>query len=46
MFLAAAVASATPLIVSGDVHLLDVSGWRGIADLTPRNVVDRYLRAT
>lgn len=46
MFLAAAVASATPLIVSGDAHLLDVSGWRGVAVLTPRTFVDRYLRAT
>lgn len=46
MFLAAAIASATPLIVSGDAHLLDVSGWRGVTVLTPRAFVDRYLRVT
>jgi len=46
MFLAAAVAGDCLLIVSGDAHLLDVSGWRGIAVLTPRQFVDRYLFAT
>lgn len=43
MFLAAAVASQTRCIVSGDRHLLRVSGWRGIDVLTPRQFVDRYL---
>lgn len=38
MFLAAAIASRTRLIVSGDKHLLRVSGWRGITVLTPRPV--------
>ncbi len=42
-FLAAAVASASQLIVSGDRHLLRVSGWRGIDVLTPRQFVDRFL---
>ena len=45
MFLAAAVASQTRLIVSGDRHLLRVSGWRGIDVVTPRQFVDQYLVA-
>lgn len=42
-FLACAVAARTKLIVSGDKHLLKVSGWRGIEVLTPRQFFDRYL---
>jgi predicted nucleic acid-binding protein len=42
-FLAAAVASETPLIVSGDGALLRVAGWRGIDVLTPRQFVERHL---
>ena len=45
MFLAAAFASQTRLIVSGDRHLLRISGWRGIDVLTPRQFVDQYLAA-
>ena len=45
MFLAAALASQTGIIVSGDKHLLAVSGWRGIEVLTPRQFVDRHLVA-
>ncbi|MBA3558208.1 MAG: PIN domain-containing protein [Gemmatimonadaceae bacterium] len=41
-FLACAVASRTPVIVSGDKHLLRVSGWGGIEVLTPRQVIERY----
>ena len=44
-FLAAAVAAGVPVIVSGDRHLLDVSGWRDIAVLTPRKFVDLYVLA-
>lgn len=44
MFLAAALASQTPVIVSGDRDLLRVSGWRAIGVLTPRQFVDRHLR--
>lgn len=43
MFLAAALASRTRLIVSGDKDLLRVSGWRGITVLTPRQFLDRHL---
>lgn len=45
MFLAAALASRTRLIVSGDQHLLEVSGWRGITVLTPRQFVDQHVDA-
>lgn len=45
MFLAAALASRTRLIVSGDPHLLRVSGWQGITVLTPRQFVDQYVSA-
>ena len=33
------------VIVSGDRDLLRVSGWRAIEVLTPRQFVDRHLRA-
>ena len=44
MFLAAARAAGATVVVSGDRHLLEVSGWHGLAVLTPREFVDRYLR--
>lgn len=44
MFLAAAVAANVGTIVSGDRHLLDVTGWRGIVVVTPRQFVDQHLR--
>ena len=44
-FLACAIAARTPLIVSGDKHLLRVSGWSEITVVTPRQCVDRYLAA-
>jgi predicted nucleic acid-binding protein len=44
-FLACAIASPAPLIVSGDKHVLYVSGWSGITVVTPRQCVDRYLAA-
>lgn len=43
MFLAAALASQTQLIVSGDRDLLRVSGWRGIGVLTPRQFIDQHV---
>jgi predicted nucleic acid-binding protein len=39
-FLACAIASAMPLIVSGDRHLLEVNGYRGIRILRPRDFLD------
>lgn len=43
MFLAAAIDSRTKIIVSGDKHLLKVSGYKGVSVLTPREFVVRYL---
>ena len=44
MFLAAALASNASIIVSGDRDLLEVSGWREIVVLSPRQFLDQYLR--
>ena len=43
IFLACAIASQCTLIVSGDKHLLRVSGYRGIDVLKPREFTNRYL---
>ena len=43
MFLAAALAANARLIVSGDKHLLRVSGWRGIEVLRARPFVGRCI---
>jgi putative PIN family toxin of toxin-antitoxin system len=45
MFLAAALASNTQLIVSGDPHLRALSGWQGIRVCTPRQFHDEFLVA-
>ncbi len=42
-FLACALVSKTYVIVSGDKHLLKVSGWRGIRVLKPREFMNEYL---
>ena len=42
-FLAAALAGRAAVVVSGDKHLLHVSGWLEIEVLKPRAFVDRYL---
>ena len=42
-FIACALSSGSKLIVSGDKHLLDVDGYRGIEILKPRPFVERYL---
>lgn len=43
-FLAAARKAGATVIVSGDRDLLDVSGWRNIAVVTPRQFADQHLR--
>lgn len=43
-FLAAAVSGGAEAIVSGDRHLLDVSGFQGISVLTPRVFVETVLK--
>ncbi|MCU0917585.1 MAG: putative toxin-antitoxin system toxin component, PIN family [Planctomycetes bacterium] len=43
IFLACALAARTRILVSGDRHLLAVSGWAGIQVLRPKAFVDRFL---
>lgn len=43
-FIECAIASNTKIIVSGDKHLLKVSGYQGITVFKPRNFVDSYLK--
>jgi predicted nucleic acid-binding protein len=38
-----AIASNSEIIISGDKHLLTVSGYQGITVLKPREFVDSYL---
>jgi putative PIN family toxin of toxin-antitoxin system len=42
-FFACALAGRSKVIVSGDKHLLKVTGYEGIEVLKPRAFVDRYL---
>ena len=42
-FLACAIAGSLQQIVSGDKHLLDISPYRSVTVLTPRQFVDKYL---
>ena len=42
-FLACAIASDVTVIVSGDKHLLRVSGYQDIGVLKPKAFVDAYL---
>lgn len=44
-FLECAISCDVKIIISGDKHLLDVSGYQGIDVLTPRAFVDQYLNA-
>jgi predicted nucleic acid-binding protein len=43
MFLATALAARVRTIVSGDKHLLRISGWRDIIVCTPRQFHDKHL---
>lgn len=43
-FLSCALASRTKVIVSGDKHLIAVSGYRGIAVVKPRAFIEHYLK--
>lgn len=42
-FIACALASGSKWIVSGDKHLLKVSGYKGIETLKPREFIERYF---
>ena len=44
-FLACALASNASIVVSGDKHLLDVSGYRGIRVLNPRGFIDEFSKS-
>ncbi|MHB1349350.1 MAG: putative toxin-antitoxin system toxin component, PIN family [Desulfobulbaceae bacterium] len=43
-FIECAIASQSKLIVSGDKHLLKISGYKDIEVLTPRQFVDNYIK--
>jgi len=43
-FMECAIASNSEIIISGDKHLLKVSGYQGITVLKPREFVDNYLK--
>lgn len=43
-FIACAIASKTKIIISGDKHLLNVSGYKDIEVLTPRQFVEKYMK--
>jgi putative PIN family toxin of toxin-antitoxin system len=43
IFLACALAAKCRIIVSGDRHLLAVSGWAGVQVLRPKAFVDHFL---
>jgi putative PIN family toxin of toxin-antitoxin system len=43
-FLECAISGNGNLIVSGDKHLLKISGHKGIVVVSPRNFVDNYLK--
>jgi len=42
-FLECAISGNSNLIVSGDTHLLRISGHKGIEVISPRNFLDNYL---
>ena len=42
-FLTCALASKVKLIISGDKHLLQASGYRGVEVVRPRRFVEQYL---
>ena len=43
-FLECAISGKSDFIVSGNKHLLKISGYKGIAIVNPRNFVDNYLK--
>ncbi len=42
-FLSAAIAGGATVIVSGDKHLLRMTGWQNLEIVKPRQFVDRHL---
>lgn len=43
-FIECAIAGNSKLIVSGDKHLLNVTGYQGISVLKPRDFIDNHLK--
>lgn len=43
-FIECAIASSSKLIVSGDKHLLNITGYQGISVLKPKDFIDNYLK--
>lgn len=43
-FIECAIASQSKLIISGDKHLLKISGYKAIEVLKPRQFVDNYIK--
>jgi putative PIN family toxin of toxin-antitoxin system len=43
-FVACVLASGSRVIISGDKHLLKLSGYEGIAIVTPRLFIEHYLK--
>jgi len=43
-FIACALASKTKIIISGDKHLLQVNGYRGLKIISPRQFLNHYLK--
>jgi putative PIN family toxin of toxin-antitoxin system len=43
-FIECAIASQSKLIVSGDKHLLTISGYKDIEVLKPRQFIDNYMK--
>ena len=44
-FIAAALSGGVDIIISGDKHLLKISGYSGITVFRPRAFVERYLKS-
>lgn len=44
MFISCAIVSKSKVIVSGDKHLLKISGFQDIQVLKPRDFIDNYLK--
>ncbi|MEA3437766.1 MAG: putative toxin-antitoxin system toxin component, PIN family, partial [Thermodesulfobacteriota bacterium] len=43
-FIECAIASSSKLIVSGDKHLLNITGYQGISVLKPKDFIDNHLK--
>jgi putative PIN family toxin of toxin-antitoxin system len=43
-FIECAIASNSKLIVSGDKHLLNITGYQGVSVLKPRDFIDNHLK--